>query len=143
MKMLCVLFLTLGMIAIAAISAKSEATTTIKPVTRIEYHCPIIEEWVKAYVMRLKYAQAKTQEKKHGSQTIPDAEQASPNPEVQKWRQRKREHHSPSGRTARGFSSAFRQPHVRGNYHLAYTGTPYQGKVFETANGYVPHGECL
>jgi hypothetical protein len=140
-------FLLLILIWLAPSVEIGTSTESHQPKLKFEYSNVLIERWVLIQQLRDRLygkpegkIQAKTQ---HCRPSVPDAEQASPNPEMQRWRQRKRKHHPAASRTARGVSSALRKQNLRGGYHLAYTGTQTKRQMYQTSYRRVHHGDCL
>ena len=137
------LLIAIGLMPVVCLA---NSTTKQQPRMLVEYSNVLIERWVLIQQLRERlYAKTpwQAQEKKHRSTSIPDAEQASPNPEVQRWRQRTRKHHPSQSRTPRSVSRALRKQDPRRNYHAAYTGTPTKGAMYQTAYGSLSSGVWL
>ena len=83
---------------------------------------------------RVFYGTKTREAQKHTGTSVPDAEQASYPAEVERWRQRTREHHPSPRRTPRVLASAlWRQNHRRG-HNAADPHTPYQGALHKASS---------
>jgi hypothetical protein len=131
------LLIAIGLMPVVSLG---NSTTNHQPRMFVEYRNVLIERWIQIQLLRDRLYAKETQEEKHRSTPVPDAEQTSPNPEVQRWKQRTRKHHPAPGRTARGISSALRKQNLRGGYHSAYTGTQTKRQMYQTAYRRMPHG---
>jgi hypothetical protein len=142
MKLL--LLIAIGLMPVVSLA---NVTTKQQPRMLVEYSNVLVKRWVLIQQLRdrlyVKTQGEKQEKKKHRSKNIPDAEQASPDAEVQRWKQRQRKYHPAQGRAARGVSSALRKQNLRGGYHLAYTGTQTKRQMYQTSYRSVSHGECL
>jgi hypothetical protein len=139
--------LLLILIGLLSVVSLGNPTTKQQPQIKVEYSNVFVERWVLIQQVRDRlYAKTqgeKQEEKKQRSENLPDAEQASYPAQIQRRFKRAREHHLASYRTSRVLAFPIRAKNTRRSYHAAYAGAPYQRKMFDTANGALPHGECL